>query len=455
METLLADVEEVLHRQLNGETKNELFSKDFLRRFIFEYGTKEVRIQTRFRNVIALYLGYADWEDFQQKNNDLDRQNIHINYVNIEESFLPALRKMQVIPLSDEPYTTFQVVKPRFTILRWAPIFLGVMAVAVLGYFGFDWWQNRPFLEKDLNSVKFEIIKTIGKYPQAVRIKYDVSSLPTVRNIEIETGVGKIVTSTHFEGFSMVSNKKIDTLAQTYFFPGVYQLKLSVNNKEVKHLYHTVYSKPNLWTVWGFGVAFEKNWVTNINPTSNYIKNGVFHFNPNELPKEIKNEDDLKNTVHVLVQDFGVSLDSTQVEARMKNPQNEGGESCYDMSIHFNDKNFNAIGAKFTTEGCTDFASLIAGKTFFRIQNNKRKNIDLDNFGVNQDEWNVFKFVVKGKVLEVFVNAKLAFKGTFETYEAFADLVDTRITFKGAGSIDWVKVSNSYTGKVVYQTDFD
>ncbi|MEZ4904820.1 MAG: hypothetical protein R2822_25255 [Spirosomataceae bacterium] len=67
LEALLADIEDVLHQRLNGKTKNELFSKDFLRRFIFEYGTKEVRIQTRFRNVIAVYLGYADWDDFQQK----------------------------------------------------------------------------------------------------------------------------------------------------------------------------------------------------------------------------------------------------------------------------------------------------------------------------------------------------------------------------------------------------
>ena len=125
------------------------------------------------------------------------------------------------------------------------------------------------------------------------------------------------------------------------------------------------------------------------------------------------------------------------------------------MEIVFVDKNFNSIDAKFTTLGCTDFAILLAGESYFRMQNARQKNIDLDEFGVNQDEWNVFGFLVKGKVLEVFVNHKLAFKGSFETKEPFADLVDARITFKGTGSIDWVKVSNSYTGKVVYQTDFD
>jgi hypothetical protein len=228
-----------------------------------------------------------------------------------------------------------------------------------------------------------------------------------------------------------------------------------VNKKVVKNLYHVVYSQRNLWTAWGFGVAYGKDWTTNINPTNKYIKDGVFHFDSKHLFNEIKSEDDMNNSVHVLSQDFGVNFDSTQFETRIKNPQNEGGESCYDMRISFFDKNFNSIVAKFTTIGCTDFAMLLAGKTYFRIQNNKQKNIDLDEFGVNQDEWNVFGFRVKGNVLEVFVNHKLAFKGNFVTREPFAGLVDARITFKGTGSIDWVKISNSFTGKVVYQTDFD
>ncbi|WP_435355985.1 hypothetical protein [Emticicia sp. SJ17W-69] len=455
LEALLADIEVCLYQKLNGQSSKYLFSKDFLRRFIYEYGSKEARIQSHSRSGIAIYLVYDGWEDFIEKNQLNDSQNININYVNIDESLLPILLKNQSLVLDNQGFVNYQELKPKRNLKKYLFAFLGIVLIGVISYFTFNWWQNRPFTEEDLNGIKFEIIKTVGKYPQAVRIKYDVSSLPNVKNIEIETGVGKIVTGTHFEGFTVVSNKKNDTLAQTYFFPGIYHLTLSVNNKVVKHLYHTVYSKRNLWTAWGFGVAYGKDWITNINPTSNYIKGGIFHFDPNELPKEIKQEDDLKNTTHVLVQDFGLNLDSTQMEARMKNPQNEGGESCYDMQIIFFDKNFNSVGAKFTTEGCTDFASLIVGKTYFRIQNNKRKNIDLDSFGVNQDEWNVFKLVVKGKILEVFVNDKLAFKGAFETYEACLGIVDARLVFKGAGSIDWVKVSNSYTGKVVYKTDFN
>jgi hypothetical protein len=83
----------------------------------------------------------------------------------------------------------------------------------------------------------------------------------------------------------------------------------------------------------------------------------------------------MNNSVHVLTQDFGINFDSTQFETRIKNPQSEGGESCYDMEIVFVDKNFNSIDAKFTTLGCTDFAILLAGESYFRMQNARQKNM--------------------------------------------------------------------------------
>lgn len=455
LEALLADIETCLYQKLNGQSSKYLFSKDFLRRFIYEYGNKDARIQSHSRTGILLYLNYDSWEDFVAKNPIDDSQHININYLNIDESLLPVFLKNQSLLVENQGFIDFQELRPKKNYKKYLWGTLGIIFILSTLYFVFNWWQNRPFSAEDVNKVKFEIIKTVGRVPQAVRIKYDISSLINVRNVEVETGVGKILTATHFEGFSFVSDKKIDTLAQTYFYPGVYQLALLANDKVIKHINHVVYSKPNIWNVWGFGVAYEKDWITNINPAKNYIKDGVFHFNPDELPKEIKDENDLRNTTHALVQDFGVRLDSLEVETRLKNPQNEGGESCYDMQISLFDKKFNSIGAKFTTEGCTDFATLSAGKTYFRILNNKQKNVDLDNFGVNQDEWNVFKLIVKGNTLAVFVNEKLAFKGNFETNETCAGLVDLRIVFKGAGSIDWVKISNSFTNKVVYQTNFD
>ena len=455
LEALLADIEDVLHQQLNGETKNELFSKDFLRRFIFEYGAKEVRIQTRFRNVIAVYLGYVDWVDFQQKNNDLDRQNIQINYVSIEESLLPALRKMQVIPLSDEPYATFQTVKSKFTIPRFLPGFLGVIAVAVLGYFGFDWWQSRPFSSEELKEVQFKVIKTVGKYPQSVRIMYDVQPLKRVRDVELILGVGKIVAANNFVSYITSSAKPCDTVSQTYFYPGVYRLNLLVNKHLIKTDYHTVYSYPNQWAAWGFGVAYEKNWTTNISTVKTHINDGVLHLDPRDLPNEIKGEDDYRHTVYALTQDFGIRPDSVTLEARLKNPESEGGESCFNTDILLTDKHLNIAEAEFTMMGCSDYAKLMVGKTIFRKGNLQLgENVDLDNFSVNHNEWNTFKLQLRGNQVEVFVNGNSVFRSEYEGREKFANLTDIRFTFKGTGSVDWVKLSNSYTGKVVYQTDF-
>lgn len=452
---LLVDLENVLYQHFNGETKKELFSKDFLRRFIFEYSTKEVRIQTRYRNAISVYLDYADWEDFQQKNSDLDRQNIHINYVNVEESLLPALRKMQVIPLSGESYAEFQEVKPKFYIPRIVYVLLGVIAMGALIYFGFDRWQSRPFSSDELKGVQFKVIKTVGKYPQSVRIVYDVRALKRARQVEVYLGVGKTLAHNNFTEDVATSVKARDTISQTYFYPGVYRLKLVINKHLVKTIYHTVYSHPNQWTAWGGGVAYEKQWTTSISTAKNYITNGVLHLDPQDLPNEVKGENDYRHSVYALTQDFGIRQDSVTVEARLKNPESEGGESCFNTHIQLSDKNLKHAMAAFTMIGCTDYAKLVVGKTIFRNENLKTgKNEYLDNFGVNHNEWNTFKLKLLGNQVEVFINEKQVYKGKYEDNENFTNLTDIRIVFRGTGSIDWVKMSNSFTGKVIYQTDF-
>ncbi|WP_460475193.1 hypothetical protein [Emticicia fontis] len=458
LESLLADIEQNLYEQLNGETKKYLFSKDFLRRFIFEYGGKEVRIQTHSRTAIALYLGYKNWADFIEQNKDLENQTVNINYVNVDQSLLPALTQSQLLRLNNEPYTIFQEVKPVST-KKFLKILYSIVALALIGlgsYFLFNWWITRPFSADELKNIQFKIVKTVGQYPQAVRIVYDLGKIKRVKNVEVELGVGRVVTINNTIGYITKSNKLRDTISQTYFYPGVYRLKLIVNNRVIKEFNHIVYSQPDTWAAWGNGLAYEKAWTTNISTVKNYIKDGVFHFDPKELRNDLKNENDYNNAIHALTQDFGIRMDSMSFEARMKNPESEGGEGCYNMEMVAIDKNFNFAYAGFTMVGCADFAKLSIGETVFRrITPHPGKNYDLHEFGLNQNEWNNCKIKLLGNVVEVFINDKLVFKNTFEGSKTFTELVDLRFTFNGAGSIDWIKVSNSYNGRIVYQTDFD
>lgn len=458
LESLLSDIEENLHQQLNENTKKYLFSKDFLRRFIFEYGAREVRIQTHSRTAIALYLGYKNWEDFLEKNKEIDNQTVNINYVNVDESLLPALSRTQLSHINNEPFAAFQEVQPKsrkdlFNVLY---SILALALIGVGGYFLFNWWMTRPFSTDELKDVQFKIIKTVGQYPQAVRIVYDLGKIDRVKNVEVELGVGRVLSNNNVIGDYSKSSKVRDTIAQTYFYPGIYRLKLFVNNRVIKELKHVVYSHPDKWEAWGNGLAYDKAWTTSISTVKDYIKDGVFHFDPQELRNDIKSENDYSNAIHALTQDFGVRMDSMTIEARMKNPESEGGQGCYNMEMAIMDKNFNLAFVGFTMVGCTDFARLVVSKTIFRrLTVHPGKNYDLHEFGVNQNEWNNFKMKLLGDVVEIFINDKSVFKGKYEEREKFADLIDTRITFNGAGSIDWVKISNSYTGKIVYQTNFD
>ena len=455
LEALLADIETSLFKKLNGQSSKYLFSKDFLRRFIYEYGNKDARIQRHSRTAIALYLGYQNWEHFLEENKSIENQNVHINYVNINESFLPVLHNTSLIHLENDSFAKYRELKTKLNFQKFMFGIAGMLLFVLIAYLGFTWWRNQPYSAEELNDIKFSVIKTVGQYPQSVMIAYDVKTLKRVQSIDVELGVGRILAQDKYLSFFSSSTKMSDTISQTYFYPGIYQLKLLVNKKVVRTIYHMVYSKPNRWTSWGFGVAYEKDWVTPISTINDYTNEGLMHFDPEELPKEIKNENDYRHAVHVLTQDFGVSFDSLTIEYRMKNPENEGGESCYNMGMQFTDKNFNGGTVDFTMIGCTDFATLTLGKTIFRrTRPFEGRKFDLDTFGVNQNEWNIFKIKILGKTFEVFLNNKLAFKNTYETDSKPKELVDIRLTFKGAGFIDWVKVSNSSSGKVAYQTDF-
>ncbi|HLO44704.1 MAG TPA: hypothetical protein VK175_10255 [Leadbetterella sp.] len=456
LEALLADIEACIYKKLNTESSKYLFSKDFLRRFIYEYGHKDARIQNHSRTGIALYLEYESWEDFLAKNQDLQNQKLHINYINVEESFLPSLRKTSIIHIDNEAYTEVKEVKTNKIKRKFFYISAAFFLLLICAFVVYDIWRNQSYTANELKDVRFEVIKTTGQYPQSVRIAYDVNTLSHVQRVDVELGVGKILAQDKYLSSFSSSNKRSDTLSQTYFYPGVYQLKLLVNKKVVKTINHVVYSKPNQWASWGFGVAYEKDWATSISTVKNYIQDGVLHFDPTELPREIKNENDFRHSVHVLTQNFKVNFDSLTIEYRMKNPENEGGESCYDMGLLFTDKNFNLGAADFTMIGCTDFAALSIGNTIFRrTRPFEGKMYDLDSFGVNQNEWNIFKIKLRGNLFEIFINGKSVFRNSFETNMPPEELADLRFTFKGAGSIDWVKVSNSYTGKIAYQTNFD
>ncbi len=459
LEALLTEIEENIHQQLNGEAKKYLFSKDFLRRFIFEYGGKEVRIQTHSRTGIALYLGYKNWDDFLVQNKDLDSQTVNINFVNVNESLLPMLGKTQLFPLPNEPYAIFQEVRPQPK-RNFLKIIYGILAITLISaglYWLFNWWINRPFSAEELRDVQFKVIRTVGQYPQSVRIIYDLGKIRRAKNVEVELGVGRIVSINNVIGYITKSNKLSDTIAQTYFYPGIYRLKLIINNRVIRELSHVVHSYPGRWASWAHGVAYEKNWATNISTVNNYIKNGVLHFDPSHMPNEIKDQDkDFRQSVHALTQNFGVPFDSLTFEARMKNPESEGGEGCHNMELIAADENFNHLGMGFTMIGCTDYARMTVGETIFRRQTpHPGKDYDLHEFGVNQDEWNNFKIRISGDTVEVFINEKQVFKSNFKLKEPSAEIKDLRFVFNGTGSVDWVKVSNSYTGKVVYQTDFD
>ncbi len=452
LETLIQGIEADIKSKVGNQSSRYLFSKDFLRRYIFEHNLKSVRIQSHTRTAIVLFLGYDSWEDFLEQNKDLENSNVQVNYFNVSESLLPSLRNTEIVQINEPTYLKFKVISSLKKRYKIAGLILGF----ILLIWGAKYWlTNMPFSEKTLETIEFRVIKTVGQYPQSVRIAYDISKLRNVKKVEVELGVGKILSLSSNQSYFFSSSKTKDTISQTYFYPGIYRLKLIVNDQIIKTIYHTVFSKPNLWVAWGYGIFNENNWITNISEEKNYFQNGSFHFNPADLPDEIKDENDIRNTVAVLTQIFPVTLDSLMFEARIKNPEASGGETCYDMSFNIFDEEFNILESNFVMKGCTDYAKLVIGKTIFRRPHAPTSlDVDLDLFGIDQNQWNDIKIITKTGKISVFVNENQVFSGKYNPILSGKKITDIRYMTKGTGWLDRVKVSNSYTKNVIYETDF-
>ncbi len=122
LEMLMQGIEEDIKSKVGKQSSRYLFSKDFLRRYIFEHNLKSVRIQSHTRTAIALFLGYENWDDFLEQNKELENANVQVNYFNVSESLLPSLRNTEIIQLNEPAYVKFRVVsslKKKLQALFW------------------------------------------------------------------------------------------------------------------------------------------------------------------------------------------------------------------------------------------------------------------------------------------------------------------------------------------------
>lgn len=139
-----------------------------------------------------------------------------------------------------------------------------------------------------------------------------------------------------------------------------------------------------------------------------------------------------------------IICDSLKFEAMLKNPDNEAGSVYpYDVSLWI-------YGSRSTAH--VQFLADLQQYTAMQVGNISLTNSA--NLVYKFQDFTDVSLVAKGKKLSVYINGVLKEQLSFAGLK-IGKLQKISIGFKGGGSVDWVKLFNSYSGAQIMQEDFN
>jgi hypothetical protein len=448
IEQLHEDIDDTLRLKLPSKERIEMMiSKENLRRIL--KSTHQIRLQSHTRNCLAYYLGFDGWEDFKEKITlCISTEPIQVNYVQVYQSFLP---QKQTAPIQLRPNPDYVILanNPFWKTKIFKQIIFGILVFIILGLGGFktyQWYKIRPFTPEQLAKVNFEIIEDYAKpNNNHFKIRYDVTSL-SCDSVIIDFDADQTYTIDYQQNggtYQEVFKTKADTISHTYFEPNISEIKLIVRNQLIRTIKKIVYSGKE-WIGLANGRYQNKPWQGHLKSQKEIVNNGVMYLSPSLIDKPNASVNFWTN--FKMINDFDLNADSLVFESRIKNNYQEGGINCFDSEIKIITDKKNTISGNFLQD-CIEYATITIGD--FQMKGSKKNMNFMD---VNLQKWQIIKVKIKNHVAFFYVNDKEVFKR--QCGRGLGEIKGISYNFKGSGAVDWVKMQNSYTGKVVFYDDF-
>jgi hypothetical protein len=223
-----------------------------------------------------------------------------------------------------------------------------------------------------------------------------------------------------------------------YFFPGFFKPKLIVNNQIVKE--HNLLIPSDGWLT-----AVETSPVPVYFKKEDAIANGKLSLSLDKIKSQnINLTPQAPMVVYSNVKDFGeIYSDDFVFEASLKNDYREGSSACQTTNIYLLCEG-TAIGIPLCAKGCISGISLM-----FAGFNVSGKDQDLSSFGVDFNEFVKVRIESANGKAKIFLNDKPAYEVDHDISKA--KIVGIDFIFQGAGTVDYVKLSN---GKTSYEDEF-
>jgi hypothetical protein len=408
-----------------ADKKSSFIGTQTLRR-ILENPENQTSFQLTTKNNIACYLGYNSWANYLL-NTDIteiivaENKN-HENTIDIEKN-------IGIQEFSNEENSATgknkKIIPKRIIFISIALIVI-VLAILKIN-------QRKANPKKYPQTIPFKILNATNNGVAPTKISFAINLM----------GMAYDSAFINYDGFKVPITKQIDTFSHTYVHPTIRNIVVRLDTTEY-HFITPINSKD--W------IAFFKKG-PNL-PEKMFKKPGKLHIDLENIPIELFNEKDY----YVFYQkftDFNIDADSLTFETKVKNNEGEGGISCYDVSIgvmmELNSK-ANNVAFNILHPSCTEYIHLIAGKTDIGY-GGKAAKMPLTPLGIDISEWTNLKFITKNHVLTIFAKEKQIYQIPYDGPLGKVKMI--QIEFKGSGSIDFVKMSNSYTGKLAFYNGFD
>lgn len=353
-------------------------------------------------NVLAQYLGFAHWRDFQKNHSTTDKAERNISI------------KRPIRPLN------------RFFNRKTVVALVVIISLSSVFFF-ID--QRQVFYKAE--EVVFKSKMVSSGLPNTVIFEYDISKV--------------IADSFHIQQ-SWDRRRRVKISPQDtkhtafYYYPGYFHAKLIANSEIIKE--HEVLVESNGWI--GMIERFpEPIYINDLLTTGA----GYLGVEINNYPKKADHIQDKNFWVdYYYVKDFGTTdANNFDFECRIRN-NSDLGSICHEsrISVICTSGRFNI---PVCMPGCVSNINVTLNDVYL-----SGKHHDLSALGCDITEWTNFNLKVENRKCEITIGDQLRLSHTFKNDPG--KIVGFKFKFNGAGEVDMLKLSE-LDNSIIFEDSFD
>ncbi|GAB3642961.1 hypothetical protein [Spirosoma arcticum] len=433
---LFEDIYDTLTRRFGSRAAANDFMIDHertLARFLNDSYAKGFSVKTR--NTIASYVGYQHYADFVRQYREVHEPPSPVTVLSLLP--VPFRRELLHIPRLSAPNQVRQFT-PRRQKALW--ISLSVTFALLLG--GWSYWQyrqTRRLTPAETATVTFrEVSRNAPTNPCWVTFDYNFSKL----------GLDSLVL--HYGGSLGAEEESQRTISQpkgrlnvAFYKGGIKLLTLRHRDQIVRRIVVMIPSDG-----WGCYVA-GPNWIHPDFMPRQYYRDNCLFVNPEISIIDPQIRSYFMTHLYRTGQ-WAVDMDSLTVECRLQNKPDAFGISCFDTRLTFADTQVNQFAIEFQRPGCREFTTQ-SGDTLQSQPLPDRTAFDVSVPKI-LDRFYILKTVLTNGIATTYIDGKLFSRNTYR--HSFSNLRQLEVKFKGSGKVDSFRLTNSYTGRLIYFDDF-